>query len=65
MLGYQKSAPTRSPHTARWWFKKQKARISGLFWFEDCFDQAKLASAKDQFTSLSRKVSTNLGRMLR
>ena len=27
--------------------------------------QAKLASAKPQFTSLSRKVSTNLGRMLR
>jgi hypothetical protein len=27
--------------------------------------QAKLLSANDQFTNLSRKVSTNLGRMLR
>jgi hypothetical protein len=28
-------------------------------------DQPKFFSAKDQFTSLSKKVSTNLGRMLR
>ena len=32
---------------------------------ENRSNQAKLASANDQLTSLSRKVSTNLGRMLR
>jgi len=34
---------------------------SGMSWG----DQPKFFSAKDQFTSLSKKVSTNLGRMLR
>jgi hypothetical protein len=45
--------------------QKPKSPRQRAFCIGKDVDQPKFFSANDQFTSLSRKVSTNLGRMLR
>ena len=52
------------PGVQCFWMKNTPLPLSAAF-VGDAAPQAKFASAKPQFTSLSRKVSTNFGRRLR